>query len=99
MPPLKFAVIDSFHDDIRGYDIRFRTVSNEKTGIAKFVYHTRCSVSCVEDSFYGIILKNRLVTAGTFQLFGDILASFFFGQSTDFVIHDDSLTKRFVYTK
>lgn len=55
--------------------------------------------TCNEAGFITVTDQHTLITACTFELFGDVIVAFLFGKSLQVIIHDNTLLKRFMNAK
>ena len=83
------AVIYGLHHRFRGDGVEFLGVADE----------SRRSVRGVQDCLDNTLFKDRLCTAGAFQLCCNVRAAFLLGQAFQIVVHHDPLSQRFVYGK
>ena len=93
------AVINGLHHRFRGDGVEFLGVAYYERCIAYLADESCRSVRGIQDRLDSTFFKDRLCTAGAFQLCCNVRAAFLLGQSFQIIVHHDPLSQRFVYGK
>ena len=86
------AVIYGLHHRFRGDGVEFLGVADHERCIAYLADESRRSVRGVQDCLDSTLFKDRLCTAGAFQLCCNVRAAFLLGQAFQIVVHHDPLS-------